>query len=49
MEPIKIYREGQFDRRYWYTLQAKRYMAEKAIQLAQRIDVIFEDHRLSVD
>lgn len=48
IEPIKVYREGRFDRRYWYTLQSKRYIVAKARQAARTIDVLFEEHRLEL-
>lgn len=46
-EPIPIYHEGVFDRKYWYTLQTKRYIAAKGRELAQQIDTIFEQHTLA--
>jgi hypothetical protein len=46
-EPIPIYHEGVFDRKYWYTLQAKRFIRSKAGELAHQIDTIFEQHTLA--
>lgn len=47
-EPIPIYREGVFDRRYWYTLQAKRYLSARMQEAVHTIDVLFEEHRLEI-
>lgn len=46
-EPIPIYHEGVFDRKYWYTLQAKRFIRSKAEALAVQIDSIFVEHTLA--
>lgn len=46
-EPIPIYHEGRFDRKYWYTLQTKLFLKEKASKLAVQIDTIFEQHTLA--
>jgi hypothetical protein len=46
-EPIPIYHEGVFDRKYWYTLQTKRYLLAKGKELAHQIDSIFVEHTLA--
>lgn len=47
-EPIPIYHEGKLDRRYWYTLQAKRHLSKHLKQLGHQIDTLFEEHRLDL-
>lgn len=47
MEPIKVYREGEFDRRYWYTIKTKQFVARKAHRLGEHIDSIFIEHKLA--
>ena len=46
-QPIPIYYEGKLDRKYWYTVKAKQYLKEKGTVFAEKVDLIFEQHRLT--
>jgi len=47
MKPIPVYREGQFDRKYWYTLQAKIKAKELMTATINRTDLFFVEHKFT--
>ncbi len=47
MKPIPVYREGQFDRKYWYTLQAKIKAKELLATTIKRTDLFFVEHKFT--
>ncbi len=47
IEPIPVYREGRFDRKYWYTLQAKIKAKKLLATTIKRIDLFFVEYKFT--